>query len=335
MLDITTRVREVEGATKKGIPGDILDAHQPVILKGFVAQWPSVRAGHDGTVALLNYLRGFSRDQDVLAFKGNPAARGRYFYNEDLTGFNFERITARLDVLLAQMQSTASTGAELPLYLGSTAIDAFFPGFRQHNDIALDDSEPLVSIWIGNRSRIAAHFDTPANVACVVAGRRRFTLFPPEQLPNLYIGPLDFTPAGQAISMVDFEQPDYATFPRFRDAVAAAQVAELEPGDALYLPSMWWHHVEALDAFNVLVNYWWNPGRQGAGNPLNALIHALLSVKGLPAGQRKVWRDIFEHYVFSDDAGAFDHIPQDRRGVLGDLDADTVRQLRSVLRNKV
>ena len=92
--------------------------------------------------------------------------------------------------------------------------------------------EQLASLWIGNRTRTAAHFDLPQNIACVISGRRRFTVFPIGQLPNLYVGPLDFTPAGQAISLVDFHAPDFERYPRFREALRHAQVAELEPGDA-------------------------------------------------------------------------------------------------------
>src|SRR5206468_367295 len=82
---------------------------------------------------------------------------------------------------------------------------------------------------------------------------RRFTLFPPEQLQNLYVGPLDFNPAGQAISLVDHAAPDLERFPRYAEALQHAQVAELEAGDAIFIPSMWWHAVEALAPFNALV----------------------------------------------------------------------------------
>lgn len=330
MLDINTKVKEVAAAGE--VPRELLANAEPVLFKGLVSGWPSVAAAAAGRGSLFNYLRGYCSDEDILAFRGDPGSTGRVFYNEDLSGFNFERITATLGSLLRDWESPAEGAA--PVYVGSSIVDKYLPGFRAENDINLEELKPLVLIWMGSRSRIAAHFDTPDNIACVVAGRRRFTLFPPEQLANLYVGPLDFTPAGQAISLVDFEAPDYERFPRFREALGAAQVADLEPGDALFVPSMWWHHVEALDDFNVLVNYWWNTGRH-AGNPLNVLIHALLSIKGLPPEQREAWRGLFEHYIFSDDPQALSHIPEERRGILGDMDEEMARQLRAMLRNKL
>src|SRR5690606_1306790 len=171
-------------------------------------------------------------------------------------------------------------------------------GFRGENDLGMGDRQPLVSIWLGNRTRIAAHHDLPDNIACVVVGHRRFTLFPPEQLPNLYVGPLDFTPAGQAISLVAFVRPDLQRFPKFAEAVKHAQVAELGPGDAIFIPSMWWHHIEALDTFNVLVNYWWRQNPAWMDTPMNALMLAIMTVRELPPEQRAIWQDVFRHYVF-------------------------------------
>lgn len=74
----------------------------------------------------------------------------------------------------------------------------------------------------------------------IATGRRRFTLFPPQQRVNLYVGlyvgPFDKTVAGVPVSMAPIENPDFDRFPRLREALDHAQVAELEPGDGLYIP---------------------------------------------------------------------------------------------------
>ena len=312
------------------LPDDVLRSATPLVLRGVVADWPMVRAARDGNAA--PYLAGFVRPgaPPVTVTAGPPEIAGRFFYSDDLRGFNFRREQVPLEVVLRTLGNYATVDAPPSIYVASTTLDTWLPGFRNANPIELDGRDPLASIWIGNRTRIAAHQDLPDNLACVVAGRRRVTLFPPDQLRNLYIGPLDLTPAGQPISLVDFAAPDHARFPRFAEAMRHAQVAELEPGDAVLIPSMWWHHMEGLDAFNVLVNYWWRRSPAWMDTPMNALMLALMSVRDLPAHERAVWRDVFEHYVFAPDDAAT-HIDAGARGVLAPLDDDRARRLRSRL----
>jgi hypothetical protein len=137
------------------------------------------------------------------------------------------------------------------------------------------------------------------------------------------------------ISMVDFNQPDYEKHPRFRNALQAGLVAVLEPGDAIFIPSMWWHHVEALDSFNVLINYWWRQSPSFMDSPANVLEHALLSLRDLPAEQRKAWHEIFKFYIFDFNRDSIEHIPKDRRGVLAPIDDTIARRLRAKLLKKL
>jgi hypothetical protein len=188
---------------------------------------------------------------------------------------------------------------------------------------------------MGNKSRIAAHFDFASNIACCVVGRRRFTLFPPDQLENLYVGPIDFTPAGQPISLVDFKKPDFKKFPKFSHALKTAIVVELEPGDALLVPSMWWHHVEALEDLNVLVNFWWRSSPRFLGSPLNVLQHALMGLRDLPPTQRKVWQHLFEYYVFESCDENFEHIPHHAKGVLNQMNEQLSLEIRNLLINRL
>jgi hypothetical protein len=210
--------------------------------------------------------------------------------------------------------------------MGSTNVDKWLPGFREENDVAMPD-EGLVSIWIGNKTRISAHYDYPDNIACVVAGKRKFTLFPPEQIENLYIGPVDRTPSGQAISLVDFANPDFEKYPRFAEALKHALVCNMEPGDAIFVPSMWWHHVEAFSPYNILVNYWWISGKVHPTGPRPALMHAMLGVRDLPPRQRAAWKILFDYYVFSADEKTYEHIPEAGRGCLEPLNKETAKVL--------
>ena len=324
-------VRELAAADALAWRETVLGADEPVIVRGLIGQWPLVRAGRESQAAALEYLRGFYRNATVGAWFGPPEIRGRFFYNEDFTGFNYRPAMVKLDEVFARLEQYQHEAEPPAVYVGSTTIDTCLPGLRAANDVVGLPADALASIWLGNRTRIAAHYDLPDNLACVAVGRRRFTLFPPAELPNLYVGPLEVTPAGQQISLVDFAAPDLARFPRFATALRNARVAELAAGDALYIPGMWWHHVEALEACNVLVNYWWQGVPAYAGAPAGALLQALLCLRALPRAQRAAWRAILDHYVFADDDAAIAHIPARARGVLGPLDENRARALRALL----
>jgi cupin-like protein len=324
-------IRELKVTDASGWRAEVLGSAEPLLLRGLVADWPLVQAGVRSNEAALTYLRGYYQNATVGAWFGPPQIRGRFFYNEDHSGFNFQAAMVKLDAVLDELERGQHETEAPAVYVGSTTVDTCLPGLRAENDVAGLPADALASIWLGNRTRIAAHFDMPDNLACVAVGRRRFTLFPPDELPNLYAGPLEFTPAGQQISLVDFANPDFECHPRFAFAMRNARVAELAAGDALYIPGMWWHHVEALAACNVLINYWWQQTPAYMGAPVNALLHALLSLRGLPPAQRAAWRGFFDHYVFAADDAVAAHIPVRSQGVLGPIDEVRARSLRALL----
>ncbi len=188
------------------------------------------------------------------------------------------------------------------------------PDFARQNPSPLLPPQVGPRLWAAGAMRTQTHNDPDHNIACVVAGRRRFVLFPPEQVANLYIGPLDKPPP---LSLARIEAPDFARFPKFREALAHAVEATLEPGDALFMPKYWWHHVTSLSTFNVMVNYWWGDVLKGVESPHMSFQTALLAIKDLPVGERVYWRAMFETYVFGDDGAA--HIPEPLRGALGKM----------------
>ena len=332
---ISQAIDETNAVGIDDLTDELLSSAQPRVLRGLIRDWPAVGHGLESSDRLLDYLDDLDSGNVVTALEAPPEANGRIFYNDDVTGFNFDYRRIALKDAIQQIRSQRDQQDAPSLYVGSTNVDHWLPGFRDQNDLPISHLQPLVSIWLGNESRVSAHYDFPANIACVVAGRRRIILFPPDQLANLYIGPLDITPAGQPISMVDFHDPDYEKFPKFRDAVAAARMTVLEPGDAIVIPSMWWHHLEALDPVNVLVNYWWRNSPSYLGPPLSVLQHAILGLRDLPEEQRKQWQALFDFYVFNPDPENFEHIPDAARGVLGPIDEQTALQIRKMLSDKL
>ncbi|HBK46185.1 MAG TPA: cupin, partial [Xanthomonadaceae bacterium] len=295
--------------------------------------WALVRAGVRGVRDAMDYLRGHDGGRPLQFSYGEPGIGGRPFYSDDFTRLNFEVRRGSLGELLDGIDAHLADPAAPTYYLASLPVDDSLPGFRAENDLDLAASGIAArpSIWIGNRVTASCHYDAPDNLACCAVGRRRFTVFPPGQIGNLYPGPLELTPGGQAISLVDFADPDLARHPRFADALAHARSAVLEPGDALFIPAMWWHHVEGLEPFNVLVNYWWSSVPAHLPTPTLALYHALWAIRDRPQREKEAWRAVFEHYVFGPAGQAGAHLPGPARGVLGEIDEARARQIRAML----
>jgi hypothetical protein len=296
--------------------------------------------GRESAASAVAYLKRFCGPRPANVYIGDPAIGGRFFYNDQFSGFNFTSHRLPLAECLDRVMAHADNAQAPSFYAGSTDVDLFLPGLRTENDLLLghqmfQGSRPVVSIWIGNRTIASAHYDQSHNLACCMVGRRRFSLFPPEQIHNLYPGPLEPTPGGQVVSVVDFKDPDFTRFPRFREALAAGQIAEIEPGDVLFYPALWWHHVEALDSFNAMINYWWHPAPAFLDSPHNTMLHALLSLRDRPDAEKRAWREFFDYYVFGPGDAAGQHLPEQARGNLGPMDENKARRLRAFLLSRL
>ncbi|MDQ2075878.1 cupin-like domain-containing protein [Marinimicrobium sp. ABcell2] len=333
---VHTRVNELEGITPQTLDERILTSTQPIVLRGFGSDWPIVKAGLESDKAAIAYLKQVWNGRPITTCRGNPETKGRIYYNEQMTGFNFKATNGDFVAFMEEILAETSTAAPRALYMPSTDVSAWFPQFGEEQPAGLEHLKPIKLLWAGNRTRIAAHYDFPDNIACSVVGRRRFTLFPPDQVSNLYPGPMEFAPGGQEISMVDLHAPDFETFPKFKEALTHAQVAELEPGDALFLPGMWWHHVDGLDDLNVLYTHWWRNSPGFMGRPTNALLLGILSLRGLSYEQRQAWRALFDHFVFNPDPDDIQNIPEEVQGMLKlPMDELSARKLRADLLNRL
>jgi hypothetical protein len=328
-------ITEYVGVTGAEFREKIRPLGQPAVLRGVAADWPAVAAARGSDEGLIAYLRRFGRDQRVAVIVGDPEIEGRFFYTDDFRALNFKGGVSPLDSFFDRMLRDREDQRPYAIAVQSEEVPVLLPGFEKENRTDLVDANVVPRAWIGNRIRVAPHYDLMENIGIVVAGRRRFTLFPPDQLKNLYVGPFELTPAGTPVSIVDTNNPDLDRFPRFAEALKWAQVAELDPGDAIYIPFHWWHGVESLEPINLFINYWWNDRRQDLGNPYDALLHAFYAIKALPEEQRAVWRMVFDHYVFGVNDDPAGHLPPDARGLLGEIDSQQLARLRMTLRQLV
>jgi hypothetical protein len=314
---------------------DIVGRDRPLVMRGLVSDWPMVALARQSDTAFAMRLAEFDNGTPVDALLLPPGEEGAIGYNANFDGFNYEHHRVSVTQGLQRLaQYSRRQGVTPGLAMQSALISACLPGLLETHALPLLDAAIQPRIWIGNKVTTPAHFDEFHNLACVVCGSRRFTLLPPDQARNLYIGPLDFAPTGAAISLARLDRPDDPRFPRLKLAMEHAQVAELQPGDAIYIPPMWWHHVASLERLNALVNYWWKPAALDGRAPdtaLGCLLHCILSFKSLTPAERAAWKDLLDYYVFDDEDPAA-HIPVERRGILGELTPELVEQLRATIR---
>ncbi len=298
---------------------EIVQAAQPVLLRGLVADWPAVRADD-----LHAYLRRFETAKSTEAFFGKPEIGGKYYYNQDLTGFNFERRTLSfpqaLRAIFAQGEETT--------YLGSVPVDDYLPGFSAENPMALAGTAGP-RLWIGHPSNVSSHYDTYDNLICCVAGARKFTLYSPDCVGKLYVGPIDNTMAGQPVSLAASSPQDAERYPLFEEIRDSAIEIELNPGDALYLPKLWWHQVRSTEPVNAMVNYWWDATATGPDSPYTGLLLSMIAIAERPLAERRAWKAFFDHYVFREAGHPLAHLPADKHGILGPLKPDNYGRIRA------
>ncbi|MGH8288852.1 MAG: cupin-like domain-containing protein [Steroidobacteraceae bacterium] len=309
---------------------EVLAGCRPVIIRGLIAEWPVVEASSHSPARLKDYLAAFDIGGRVEAYLGAPAIAGKYYYAPDLAGFNFERRMMRLlDALTIMVESVDRADAP-SIYVGSVPTGESLPGFAAANPMPLLEPGLSPRIWLGTRSNVSCHHDTFDNLACVIAGRRRFTLFAPELIGKLYVGPIDNTMAGAPVSLAaSSDGPQEGTFPLFEEIRAQALRAELEAGDALYLPKLWWHKVESLAPLNGLVNYWWDAFSAGPDAPYTSMLLAMIAIAERPPAERQAWKAFFDHYVFRTGGHPLAHLPPERHGLLGPLKPENYARLRA------
>jgi len=333
---MTLSPKEIAGRdlTPQRFQREVVEGCEPVVMRGLVAEWPVVQAARASPTRLKDYLAQFDVGGRVETYFGSPAIAGKYYYSADFKGFNFERRMIKLLDALQAMVESANGASTQSVYMGSVPTGDSLPGFAAANAMPLLAQAVTPRIWLGTRSNVSCHHDTYDNVACVIAGRRRFTLFAPQLIGKLYVGPIDNTMAGAPVSLAasaDGPQdgPGDGKYPLFDQIRDQALKVELEAGDALYMPKLWWHKVESLAPFNGLVNYWWDAFSAGPDAPYTSMLLAMIAIAERPLAERQAWKAFFDHYVFRTAGHPLAHLPPEQHGLLGPLKPENYARIRA------
>lgn len=237
----------------------IVDASEPVVLDGCLDEWPLYRAlSAASTLAEKLAVLQAGIDDRPLEFSVLGAAHGGHLYFADGLDTRGQKLSVRGTFAdFARRAADAERSGELA-YLQALPIRTV-PGWVKGLGVLpyLDGQRVQPSgIWIGSGGQVVdLHYDPFHNFICMLAGQKRVLVAPPEVMHDVYPRALDRSPFNAPASSAKLLEPDFERFPRLRSALEKVQVAVLSPGQVLYLPPFYWHHVESF-GFNVMVNTW-------------------------------------------------------------------------------
>jgi len=326
---LSETVKEIAAPDRAAFEANVLGDGEPVVMRGLVSDWPGVgQSASDLFDALKNYDSGALQGTLI----GQAGTAGKFHYAKNLRGQNYDQVSETLSAALDRlMTSDHPDGA----YIQSIPLDRHMPDFRRDHPMPLLPVDVTPRAWIGTPTTVQTHMDQSHNIACVLLGEREVTLFPPDQLPGLYPGPLETAPGGAVVSLTDLHNPDFERHPQFKNALKTKRSVTLCAGDAIYIPYGWWHHIRATAPLNMLVNYWFLPHRPRLEAPYAAMALAMLCFDRLDHNDRAVWAGMFNHFVFAQNGDPMGHVGDDVRGLLGGVppgqEAATIREILSVL----
>ena len=328
-------VAEHKVTSREAFESAIAADRQPVVMRSLVQDWPSVDHGRESASSFCRYVEELDSGTPVYTIAAPPQAGGRFFYSDDLKSLNFNRGQVPLSQVLAQILEQPDDGSAHSIAVQSLPIRQVLPEFERQNTMPMLDDSVAPTMWIGTRGKVAPHYDIHRNIACVVSGKRHFTLFPPEQIANLYPGPILGAPGGVPISLVNIWAPEGGRFPDYSKAMESAYEATLEPGDAIYIPPLWWHAVESLEPVNALVNYWWGGTGDYDLSPNDSLLHAIMAIGKLDNEQKQAWRAFFDYYVFGEGPDPAGHLPDGLEDIVTSLDENQATTVRRFIAEKL
>jgi hypothetical protein len=215
---------------------------RPVVVREGLADWGPMR---DWT---LDYLKAGCGQRKV---KIGVSKTGEYVNYADRLGGGVDPVVAFASVI--DNVFSPAPGAEKQR-VHQEPLDSWGTLHEEATPVKyITRRVTLKNIWLGSAGNVTkAHYDTEDNVNVQILGRKEFILYPASQLAELYPRrPWEYM---SNFARVEIAAPDFARYPRFRDATPMRAV--LGPGDFLYLPIYWWHQVHTLEP-SLNVNFWW------------------------------------------------------------------------------
>eukprot|EP00051_Salpingoeca_urceolata_P012180 m.151137 g.151137 ORF g.151137 m.151137 type:complete len:483 (-) comp17400_c0_seq5:161-1609(-) len=258
----TTSVRRLQWSPSKPFARQLADAGVPVVLQNSVTTtWAAARLWKEDYIAervsvleqvytSQRHVFGpyFDPTRPLTPFISATGPPHKTNVTMDTRAF-FRRSAEQ------QLSSDPSRpGQEFVYYSGE--IDRF--GEWALNDISpfdelivLQPQRTSINVWMGKDVKAHCHFDGYHNFYAQLKGHKRFVLWPPTDWAALHVFPFLHPSHAQAqvntsVPWLPFEGPV---------KIPKGIVVDLNPGDLLYLPPLWFHEVESV-GLSLSVNAW-------------------------------------------------------------------------------
>ena len=206
--------------------------NRPVVMTGAMDDWPALARW-----SFPELKRRFGRR--VVSVQANRDGDAKYEQNSD---------RLRREMTFGEyVELVESSGETNDFYITANNSGTNKEALKElWDDIVLfpeylrdDDPSNRGFFWFGPKGTVTPlHHDLTNNFMAQVRGRKRVRLVAPYELAHLYNSRHCYT-------QVDLDRIDYERFPLFRN-VTVTEV-EIGPGDLLFLPVGWWHHVLGLE----------------------------------------------------------------------------------------
>ncbi|WP_257668350.1 cupin-like domain-containing protein [Parapedobacter tibetensis] len=220
------QLERIQKVTKADFISRYYRPQQPVLIENLTDTWNGKWT--------LNHIKSLAGDQTVPLYDNKPA-QGKESVYEPVMKMNFGKY---IDLIKSE-----PTDLRIFFYTIKDHCPDLLEEF-EYPDIGLKFFKRLPALFFGGgQSKVFAHYDIdlPDNLHIHFEGNKRVVLFGPNQSKNLYKVPLSI----HNIDKIDMDNPDFERYP----ALGHAQGFEvyMKHGDALYIPSGWWHYITYLD----------------------------------------------------------------------------------------
>ncbi|KAH0552061.1 bifunctional peptidase and arginyl-hydroxylase JMJD5 [Cotesia glomerata] len=222
---------------------DIFKCKVPAVLEECISHWKALTAWKDP-----NYLIKIGGMRTVPIEIGSS-------YTEDDWSQQLVTLSEFIKSHVAKKNDTIGYLAQHQLFeqIPELKNDFSIPDYCNFVDEDKENTEVDINAWFGPKGTVSPlHYDPRDNLLCQVFGHKQIILYHPEDSKYLYTYD---TRLLSNTAQVNPLNPDYNKFPEFKNAKGF--MCYLKPGQALYIPPKWWHHVVSLSP-SFSISFWWN-----------------------------------------------------------------------------